>query len=37
MDQIPEHALQDRRMASDLKAGVASFESLDGERVRGAA
>ena len=35
MDQMPEEHLEDRRMAVDLRASVASLESLDGEAIRG--
>ncbi|KAM0755622.1 hypothetical protein T439DRAFT_295613 [Meredithblackwellia eburnea MCA 4105] len=34
MDQLPEESLEDRKMAQDLRAGVASLESLEGERMR---
>lgn len=35
MDQIGEESFEERKMASDLRNSVASFEALDGERVRG--
>ncbi|KAI5478551.1 exocyst complex component sec5 [Pseudohyphozyma bogoriensis] len=34
MDQIAEEQLEERRMAADLKTSVASFEALEGERMR---
>lgn len=36
MDQYGEAEDNDRKQAADLGAGVASLESLDGERIRGA-
>jgi hypothetical protein len=35
MDQIGEEQLDERRMANDLRTGVASFEMLEGDKIRG--